>query len=284
MSKKDISKSALEGGRYNSNKWERRNSSQKERVIARNLINTAQNDPEELEDVVIPDRRPVQKEFTDKLRPMKRWLFKQVGRKWNDVYSEVREKFDARTTAGRHILFDHLLRDVALPNDPSDVAYPTDTYFYDKFFVDDQGILQKTVKESRKTFYNRRTPEISLKHKEKIIQWLDGRKIQKVGEKLFWYIPVSINRESLVIAWGNVGTSSGYRWCYPSNSLNYLIRYVRYNDYSGNLLKEPVVELRDSYAWSLRQDLELFKEDYRFYRSQPTWVQEELVKDINRKW
>ena len=43
---------------------------------------------------------------------MMRWLESQCGRPWSKVYAEVCERFDTRTTAGRHIVHDHLLGSV----------------------------------------------------------------------------------------------------------------------------------------------------------------------------
>ena len=41
-----------------------------------------------------------------------RWLRAQIGRPWNTVRSELVQRFDRRTTAGRHLLCDHLLHEI----------------------------------------------------------------------------------------------------------------------------------------------------------------------------
>lgn len=46
------------------------------------------------------------KEFTDLLNPLRRFLDKNVGRPWNKVYSEICEVADRRSLAGWHLL-DH---------------------------------------------------------------------------------------------------------------------------------------------------------------------------------
>lgn len=47
------------------------------------------------------------KELTDVLSPLRGYLRKNVGRPWNDVYSEICHAVDRRTTTGAHI-FMHL--------------------------------------------------------------------------------------------------------------------------------------------------------------------------------
>jgi hypothetical protein len=52
------------------------------------------------------------KESTDVLGPLKGYLQKNVGRCWNDVYSEICQYMDRRSTVGAHI-FTHLWQYVA---------------------------------------------------------------------------------------------------------------------------------------------------------------------------
>ncbi len=53
------------------------------------------------------------KELNENLNPLWRWLDKQVGRPWNNVYSELRENIDARSPIKLHIL-EHLEHHVVL--------------------------------------------------------------------------------------------------------------------------------------------------------------------------
>ena len=85
-----------------------------------------------------PLRRPrVGKSFSDKLGPAQRWLLGQVGRPWSKVHAELTSRFDARTTAGRHILHDHLLRSVAVGEPESSARWTRP-----QFVVDARGLLQ----------------------------------------------------------------------------------------------------------------------------------------------
>ncbi len=47
------------------------------------------------------------KEFSDLLGPLRRYLRKQVGRPWDEVWSEITQTLDSRSLTGQHI-FDHI--------------------------------------------------------------------------------------------------------------------------------------------------------------------------------
>jgi hypothetical protein len=51
------------------------------------------------------------KRLTDHLEPLKRYLHSKVGQPWNDVYSDLCQRFDRRNIAGRHLL-DHAYGEV----------------------------------------------------------------------------------------------------------------------------------------------------------------------------
>lgn len=192
MSKKNLARTAIEGGRSGYNKWERRNSHNEERAQERDYCKKVEVDPELADDFDIAPKTRVYKGFTDKLSPMYRWLNSQVGRPWNDVYSEISEKFDTRTTAGRHIINDHLLRSVEIT--PHTWRYKTYTSTIDDntshhkndYYVDEDGILCKRQYVSRRAIYEK-APAFDVKQ---IANWLNGRVVGKVGNKLFWFTPV----------------------------------------------------------------------------------------------
>jgi hypothetical protein len=52
------------------------------------------------------------KHFSDLIGPLRRYLFKQVGRPWNDVWSDITGTLDNRSLSGQHI-FDHIRWEVA---------------------------------------------------------------------------------------------------------------------------------------------------------------------------
>jgi hypothetical protein len=51
------------------------------------------------------------KYFSDLLGPLRRFLRKNVGRQWDQVYSEMKKSLDDRKVTGRHV-FEHVERDV----------------------------------------------------------------------------------------------------------------------------------------------------------------------------
>lgn len=155
MATKNIVKSVLEGGRGSYSKYEKHQSHDEERASIKGYLKRVSQDPESADDDDYDDIRPVHKGFVSKFHPMYRWLEKQVGRKWDDVHSEV---FHIRTTVSRHAIFDYLLSMVnetgsgfdehGVMIDPNiEVAsgggkklWAGEHKFY---YVDSEGILQK---------------------------------------------------------------------------------------------------------------------------------------------
>jgi hypothetical protein len=52
------------------------------------------------------------KDFTDKLGPLRRWLASQVGRNWDRVYSELKQAFPNTNKQNHHLLETHLLHEI----------------------------------------------------------------------------------------------------------------------------------------------------------------------------
>jgi hypothetical protein len=94
----------------------------------------------DFDDVVYRPRKKVWRDFSDKLGPAGRFLSSQVGRPWSKVHSELFARFDTRTTAGRHILFDHVLKTIR-------EGYGLGARY--RFFVDARGILRRAKQRRR---------------------------------------------------------------------------------------------------------------------------------------
>lgn len=137
MARKDLSRTVIEGGRYHRNAFMRGDSHGIERARTRAWLDRVRVDTDEAEDTVPVPRPRIGKEFYDKLSPARRWLAAQIGRPWVVVYSELTEKFDTRTVAGRHVVHDHMLAWVRT----TDIVSP---YYLIKteFVVDAHGILR----------------------------------------------------------------------------------------------------------------------------------------------
>ncbi len=231
MSKKNLARTVIEGGRHRGNKWDRRNSHAEFRARDKNYITEVKADLENWYDYDVEPTETVYKGFSDKLGPMYRWLAKQCGRLWADVRSEVATTFDDRTTAGRHILHDHLLKSVEETPDVRFTRYSrqpedwTTSYRRYEFYVDGNGILrEKTVikpywKKEKVPYFNT----------NQIANWLNGRVVGYAGKKLFWFVPADKTKK-----WGGRNrqwmTQWGYAYNYYSYRDSYGLKFLYLND------------------------------------------------------
>jgi hypothetical protein len=179
MSTKNLARTVIEGGRARYNKWERRHSHAQERFQER-MVSSRLLRATALEDVVYAKRGKVYRDFRDKLGPAERWLASQVGRPWNKVRSELITRFDSRTTAGRHIVFCHLLHDVIMSVDEIDI------YSQKQFKVDAHGILRRKSKPARW-----RSPWIEAplpEPRHALDAWLAGRRVGERSTCFYWFV------------------------------------------------------------------------------------------------
>jgi hypothetical protein len=178
MSTKNLARTVIEGGRANFNKLQRRHSNAVERARVHQL-ERALCRASELDGAVFEPRQPVYRAFDDKLGPALRWLRSQAGRPWDKVRSELFARFDIRTTAGRHILFDHLLSEVS-------TVLPTRYERQRRFTISARGILLYRGRERFRAF-GRRAPLCEPEHV--LVAWLAGRRVAAHGERFYWLVP-----------------------------------------------------------------------------------------------
>jgi len=92
------------------------------------------------------------KNLNENLRPLYQYLDKSVGRPWDSVQSEILENIDVRRAIGYHVM--------------QHVGWHVDTTGlnrrWSELFVDDNGILRKTVRESRTAWKKKKDPITSL--------------------------------------------------------------------------------------------------------------------------
>jgi hypothetical protein len=291
MSTKNLSKTVIEGGRHNHNKYDRRTSHQETRAAERAYLDEVKADVENYYEYDIEPTRPVGKGFTDKLNPMYRWLVSQVGKPWNDVRSLITEKFDTRTTAGRHVVEDHIIKSVEVTPDvryPNRYEDPTTSYSKYDFYVDEAGLLQQRRYLGRRSY-----PKIPPFDTKRLTNWLNGRIVGKVGKKLFWFTPAdkSTKRGGYSHIWRTTwGPASTYYYSYYGDHgpqfeyLHYEIVYKR--DSVGKPIIENggMVEIERKETWkhytpSLRQDRKLNDKELEFWNALPAWYQTRIMEE-----
>jgi len=176
MATKNLARTVIEGGRHPRNVWERRSENTRERRQARetSALLRDRSDPDA---VVYARRLPVYQGFDDKLSPGFRWLRAQAGRPWNKVRSELFARFDTRTTAGRHIVFEHLLE--AVEHAPRRSPRRHD------LFVDRHGILQTPSYRRQRGRSWQPLPEPT----HELRAWLGERRVIARSGSLFWLVP-----------------------------------------------------------------------------------------------
>jgi hypothetical protein len=160
MARRNIAKTAIEGGRATQCRSAEREEDLKERRAYRDYCRVALLD----EDLDEPgtgrgsswDTGRRSREFDDRLNPVKRWLEAQVGRPWDKVKSDVVAKFNGRTLAGRHIL-GHVDGFVDKPEDKFlygrrgwSRRYPGELY------IDGRGVLRQVPVMTKEKFYSKK--------------------------------------------------------------------------------------------------------------------------------
>jgi len=183
MATKNISRSALEGGRVNHNKWDRRESHRKERSRFRGWKARVTDDPDYADERGIQPRPPVRKEFTDKLGPAYGWLASRCGRPWDEVYSELSKLFDTRKLSAWHIVHQHMLPEVDGARSDPDFGRSAERK---RFVIDEDGILRDRGVGMRR--YTRREPQVGPT-KPQVANRVGKRRVKAEGAKRYWMLP-----------------------------------------------------------------------------------------------
>lgn len=305
MSTKRLSKTVIEGGRYGRNKFERRYSHIEVRAQERDYLKAVLADPEHAEEYDIDQLQPVYQGFSDKLSPMYRWIDTQVGRPWDEVRSQIFQTFDTRTTAGRHITFDHLLTQVvdtesgfddhgliADPEISKETTGKRRSYWgASDYWVDQNGIL--CGKENRHRRHNSQYEKVSEEEMKAAGAWLNGRMVKEVGGKMHWLVPTTdIWMASWFDPYTHVsGTVPNYYSSYNQVALTYYVwrngefkhtttHYSPWNAYRP----DPMIIKRCGEHWekvefpySFRQRGELTADEIKVFRSMKERLREEIL-------
>lgn len=154
MARRNIAKTAIEGGRRKFCRIMEKEEDAKERTAYKIYCHTAvyDEDAEEPGSVALGGHYTGRqyRDFPDKLGPLRRWLEAQVGRPWNNVRSEIIARFDSSTLAGRHAL-GHMEGFVILPNTPYTFLRRRSQYEYfpGDLYVDKKGFLRQAPKTDK---------------------------------------------------------------------------------------------------------------------------------------
>lgn len=179
MSTKNLERVPLEGGHSNWYKNRRHEDTRRSRRKEKFYTEHGDHDAE------VAPKRKVQNIWRDeihddRLAAVGRWCKAQVGRKWDDVYSELRDKFDIRTLAGHHIVVAHLIPSFC--QDPlliaREKADPVVNRRWDFLYVED-GIV-KCLKRN----HTRKKHEPTLDERYK--KFIGKRILARSGAKLCW--------------------------------------------------------------------------------------------------
>lgn len=174
MSTKNLARTAIEGGRC-----PHAGRDFQLRMATRKTLGWHAPDRDTLDALALPGRHKTYRAFNDKLAAPARWLASHVGRPWDHVRGEMFARFDTRTTAGRHIVFDHLLRWVQ--------DGTNDNRGWVRFVVDRHGLLRNAPPHRRRPWSSAAMP----RPRPDLDAWLGDRRVASRGDVLFWFIPTS---------------------------------------------------------------------------------------------
>jgi len=180
MSTKNLARTAIEGGRYFGGTFICRYENHAVRALTRTALGRLRVAGADADDWVPPQVRKMGRHFHDKLSAPERWLDAQIGRPWNLVRGELMRKFDPRTTAGRHIVFDHMLPWVRARGAAADYG--------ERFAVDAHGLLRRLP---RRRYFRLELPAPLPRPERELTTWLSGRRVGPRDDVFFWFIPTA---------------------------------------------------------------------------------------------
>lgn len=176
MATKNLARTVIEGGRTRYHKFERRRLTRCDRHRSRALARLAARDSGN--ECGFPPRQTLRRWHFDRLSAAERWLGSFVGQPWNAVRAKMARKFDTRTVAGQHIVFDHLL-----PSVRGSGAARTQGAVYE---VDRSGVLRACPRDW--PFRGKhRAAVLERRAQANALLWLDGRRVGRRGVYLYWF-------------------------------------------------------------------------------------------------
>lgn len=238
MSTKKLSRTIVEGGQKRFEKFDRNYQHRSMRSKERQYLQKVKNDPEYCLDNDIKDVRVVIKNFNDRLAPLDRKLEQSIGRKWDDVWSELNKEFDSRTIKGWHLLYGHVLP----------LFNPRYFSFYKEYILDENGIICKNNNDYLQWKKELIEKRLWFKQNSKnLITWVGNKKIRYVDGVLYWFVCDADKNIKLQIDRGSF-----------SYTLDFSI-------WSGD-------------KKYFRKDRKLDKEEVNYFRALPEFIRERILK------
>jgi hypothetical protein len=244
MATKNLARTVIEGGRCGHYKCVVAGYAGAERAASRVYLRAVARDPAAADEVAEPRRAVADPCFADKTSPVYAFLDSRVGTSWAKTYALIRERFDVRTTPGRHIVQCHLLADIALngKDSPNRVGR-----WGRRYYVDRGGVLRKTERSPRP----RVRPAPAGPSGLAVAAWLGNRKVGRMGARFVWFVPAR-SRDARDVRAEYVRTSVGDSFVYAMPDARALDRRWR------------IPRLADV---SFRQDRVLDHNEERFFLS-----------------
>jgi hypothetical protein len=179
-----MARTVIEGGRTGHNKFERREASRIERQAMRAYARRLVWDPAYDEGCVRPRRDPVGPSFADRFTPFHRFIDSWVGRRWDDLYAELRRRFDVRTAKGWHLVLDHFRGASSSFGGGMTRREGDVNWMYADWFIDADGYIRRAPRIPYRSYADRKPPA-------DFDAWHADRKVGPRGARFFWFVPTS---------------------------------------------------------------------------------------------
>ncbi len=188
MSTKNIARTVIEGGRTDRNTHERRQSNRIQRKEVRTITRSLSRLVDQ-ESYTLPDRPRIEKEHADKLEAAMSWLIHHgLGKTPPEIEALLLTRFNTKTIAGRHIVFEHLLLKLKPVSRPSKHK-KEDVFFLRKvttrkYFAEERGFPRKHI------FYRLGLERLfEVRHRSRVAKWSVGYNDITHRRNFYWFLP-----------------------------------------------------------------------------------------------
>jgi hypothetical protein len=191
-----------------------------------------------------------------------RWLHSRVGLIWNDVRSELSQDLKSDSESFKRVVdqVENRYYHYYYKNYHTDIDTDTQSYSKNEFYIDDSGILRVKEHVSRGRLAHCDTKKVS--------EWLDGRVIAKVGNKLFWCKPV-----------GKSSWSDEWRCTWHNYGGLVYEKLVYYPVWKDGVIVDTKPQWKAYVSHMVsRQDKEFNKKEVEFWNTIPEYYQKIILR------